>query len=48
MIKTHFHLDYCDGACKNGATCIGLENGYKCECTQFYQGITCDEGLEKF
>ena len=41
-------VDECESSpCANGATCIDLENGYRCVCAQGWQGDTCDEGKKK-
>lgn len=30
--------------CKNGATCINIDSGYRCECNPGYSGFNCDTG----
>lgn len=38
-------VDECQSSpCLNGATCVDLENGYRCQCAEGWQGDTCDQG----
>ena len=30
--------------CLNGASCIDLDNGYRCQCIEGWQGDTCHQG----
>ena len=31
--------------CRNGATCVDEDIGYKCICVEGYSGDTCDTGM---
>jgi len=38
-------VDECQSSpCLNGATCVDLENGYRCQCAEGWQGDTCEQG----
>ena len=38
-------VDECQSSpCLNGATCVDLENGYRCQCAEGWEGDTCDQG----
>ena len=40
-------VDECESSpCLNGAACIDLDNGYRCQCTDGWQGNTCNQGNE--
>lgn len=30
--------------CKNGATCVNLQGGYRCDCKSGYSGSNCETG----
>ena len=38
-------MDECESSpCLNAATCVDLENGYRCQCSDGWQGVTCNQG----
>lgn len=38
-------IDECiSSPCQNGGTCVDLVDGYRCECTQAWEGSNCQFG----
>lgn len=46
---THCELkDYCASMpCRNGATCVSLEDTYKCTCAAGFRGPTCNDDIQE-
>lgn len=34
--------------CQNNGSCIDLINGYQCNCTNMFNGMTCTDGKLEF
>lgn len=32
--------------CQHGGTCVGIVNGYICNCTEDYMGVNCEQSYE--